>query len=418
MVTGLPIVGIGVLVPVTDLYVPPVKSEIYVLDSLWRRQYVLDQFFSLIWTERWQDAGDFTLYIASTPYTRGILVEDTYLAHNKSQRVMRIESVEDDATGDGARTLIVTGTSYEGILNSRVAKESVDDLTTSPQWVITAAPADIARTLYTSICVTGVLSTSDILTGVSTDVWPTVSGIPEPPDSVTLSFDPQTLFSALVTNVCVPYDLGFRFVRNDNNATIYFNIYTGDDRTINQDALPAVIFSPALDNLQNTKELTTISDAKNVAYVFSPAGFEMVYASGVDPTAVTALNRRVLVVDGSSVTSDNPDISGALITLGQQALALAKVQQSFDGEISINSQYVYGRDYFLGDLITIVNDDGIGNDMRVTEQIFNSDNSTGESSYPTLSVSSYITSGSWLSWTEQKIWDDFESDPTTWSELP
>lgn len=390
---------------------------LYTLDPLWRRQYVVDEFISLIWTERWQAYGDFQIQLVSTLRNRLFFTNGTYLALNKSNYVMRVESVEDDANDDGTRILIIKGRSMEAVMDRRAVKDSTDDLTTSPTWTITDKPASMARTIFDDICVTGVLDTNDILYGITTDTWPYASSIAEPDANITIAFTPTTLFDAVVNQICVPYGLGFRILRNDGNSALYFNIYTGDDRTSSQTVFPAVVFSPELDNLQNTKELTTIDQSANVAYVFSPAGFEKVYPDGVDPDTLFGLVRRVIVVDGSSVTSDNPDISGALIQLGTEALMAAQSLKTFDGEISQNSAYIYGKDYFLGDLVTSINIDGIGNEMRVAEQIFAEDN-TGESSYPTLTLAEFIDAGSWLAYPSATVWEDLDSDETTWSELP
>lgn len=393
------------------------RMRLYTLDSLWRRQQIISEWISLIWVERWQDIGQIQLQVVSNYRNRSLLVEDSYLAMNKSLRVMRIESVEDDASGD-QRLLTIKGTSYESILEARAAKESTDDLTTSPTWIITNPPADVARQLFSDICVTGVLDPGDIIAGISTDTWPVASTIPEPAADITTAFTPTTLYDALVTQTCVTYDLGFRFVRDDVTSTLYFNVYTGDDRTVGNSLFPPVLFSPTLGNLQNTKELTTIDEARNVAYVYSPAGFAMVYPTGIDPSTA-GLQRRVLVVDGSSVTSDNPDVPGALTQLGNEALAAARAQNSFDGQISPNSGYEYGVDYFLGDLVSSMNVDAVGNVMRVTEQIFSSDGVYGETSYPTLSIVEYINAGTWKSYSASpKTWSDFASDPQTWSDQP
>jgi hypothetical protein len=206
-------------------------------------------------------------------------------------------------------------------------------------------------------------------------------------------------------------------LRNGDLTQLYFDIYAGSDRTTAQTTLPPVVFAPELDNLQNTKELTTIDSTKNVAYVYSPAGFAEVYASGVDP-AVEGLERRVLVVNASDITSDNPNVTAALNQRGYQELAKYRVLQAFDGEISQNSQYVYGRDYNLGDLVETRNTDGVTNNMRVTEQIFVEDQN-GERSYPTLTLNTFINTGSWLSWTSDKAWFDFDADTTSvWGTQP
>jgi hypothetical protein len=56
--------------------------------------------------------------------------------------------------------------------------------------------------------------------------------------------------------------------------------------------------------------------------------------------------------------------------------------------------------------------------MRVTEQIFISDKE-GTRSYPTLSLTAYITPGSWAAYDPTKAWFDLDSDTTdVWSNQP
>lgn len=390
--------------------------EIYTLDPLLRRQYVTDRFSSLIWTERWQSTGDFQLDVVSNPLNRSRFKPDTYLALNKSNYVMRVESVEDDVDTNGQKLLIIKGRSIEAILADRVAFSIEGNTTTTPKWTITDTPAAVARKIYHDICVTGVLNTADIIPYVTEGTFMPASTIAEPIDPITLEMEPTTVYEA-ITQVCQSWALGFRMLRNGDLTQLYFDIYAGSDRTTAQTTLPPVVFAPELDNLQNTKELTTIDSTKNVAYVYSPAGFAEVYASGVDP-AVEGLERRVLVVNASDITSDNPNVTAALNQRGYQELAKYRVLQAFDGEISQNSQYVYGRDYNLGDLVETRNTDGVTNNMRVTEQIFVEDQN-GERSYPTLTLNTFINTGSWLSWTSDKAWFDFDADTTSvWGTQP
>jgi hypothetical protein len=387
---------------------------IYTLDALYQRKYIIDEYISLIWTERWQAFGDFQLDIHSTFGTRSILTPDTWLTIPQSNYVMRIETVEDDDNADGSRILTVKGRSIEAILLDRVAKGSLSTLTVSPQWTITDTPAAVARKIFHDICVTGILNAGDVISGVYETSFIT-SNIPEPVDPITAHIKPQTLYDATV-NICVPWELGFRLI-TDGYGYLYYNIYSGSDRTTSQTILPAVVFATELDNLQNTKELTTIDKSKNVAYVFSPDGFQMVYPTGVDST-VAGFDRRILTVDASDITSASvSDVPSALIQRGREQLAASRTFQGFDGEISHNSQYIYGVDYNLGDVIEMRNTDGVVNNMRVTEQIFVSDQE-GDRSYPTLVTNIIINTGSWLSWLNNKQWVDLDADPTTWSLQP
>lgn len=386
--------------------------EAYVLDPLLRRIAVIDSFESLIWTERFSAFGDFQLDIESTPGMRTLLSKGTLLAMNESYRVMMVETIEDENNSDGRRMLSIKGRSIEALLLDRAAKNSTADLTTSPKWVITDEPADVARKIFHDICVLGILDPLDVIPFIHEGTFLPPDTVAEPVDPITVELDPTTVYDA-IEDICNVWSMGFRLVRNFDASELWFDIYTGSDRTTGQTTLPPVIFTPSLDNLQNTKELTTIDKAKNVAYVYSPAGFLKVYPFGVDED-ITGFERHVLVVNATDVTSETTDIPGALLQKGMEELAKNRVSQSLDGEIAQNSQYKYGVHYNLGDIVEMRTDNSTNN-MRVTEQIFVSDRE-GERAYPTLSLNTFITTGSWLSWLNNKQWIDLTTEE--WIDQP
>lgn len=386
--------------------------EAYVLDPLLRRIAVIDQFESLIWTERFYAYGDFQMDIESTPGMRTLLSTGTLLAMNESYRVMTVETVEDETGSDGRRMLSVKGRSLEAILLDRVAKNSLEDLTTSPKWVITDEPADVARKIFHDICVTGILDPMDVIPFINEGTFLPPDTVAEPVDPITVELDPTTVYDA-IEDICTVWSMGFRLIRNFDASELWFDVYMGSDRTTGQTTLPPVIFTPSLDNLQDIKELKTVDKAKNVAYVYSPAGFLKVYPVGVDED-VTGFERHVLVVNASDVTTETTDIPGALLQKGMEELAKNRVSQSLDGEIAQNSQYKYGVHYNLGDIVEMRTDNSTNN-MRVTEQIFVSDRE-GERAYPTLSLNTFITTGSWLSWLNNKQWIELTTEQ--WIDQP
>lgn len=389
--------------------------EVYILDSLLRRDRVIDRFESLIWTERFKAFGDFELTIRSTIESRSLLTTGTMLAINESYRVMVVETVEDGVSSDGKAILKVSGNSLESILEDRIAKYSTANTTTDPTWKITLPPADVARLIFKRICIDGVLSPYDKIPYVIEGSIMPGNTIKEPIDPISVELEPQSVYQA-ITDICNVWSLGFRLLRNFDQSQLYWDVYAGNDRTTAQTVLPPVVFAPELDNLQNTTELKSIESAKNVAYVFSPAGFLAVYAADADSTTA-GFDRRVLVVNATDITSDNADVQAALLQRGKEELAKNRATQAFDGEINQNSQYRYQRDYYLGDVIEMRNVDGVTNQMRVTEQIFVSDKE-GERSYPTLELNSFITTGSWLSWESNQEWIDLDPDPKAWADQP
>lgn len=388
--------------------------EIYTLDSLFRRILVVDRFESLIWTERFSAYGDFELQLHSTISNRNLFVPGVRIAINESYRVMMVETTEDITDDEGRQTLKVKGRSLEAILENRLAMAALTDLTTDPKWILEGFPLDIATQLFHDICILGILDAGDIIAVTEGSIFPTDT-IPAPTDEIIYSIDPITLYQAL-KDLCDVYAMGFRLVRDLDTSILYFDVYMGSDRTTSQTALAAVVFSPDLENLRNTAQLTTIAVYKNVAYVISPVGHEVVYPTDVDPS-IEGFERNVLIVKADDITDVIPaDATAKMIQRGNEELAKNRRFTVFDGELAQTNQYKYGVDYNLGDLVELRNDEGTTAKMQITEQIFVSDKE-GERSYPTLSINTFITPGSWLAWDFNQEWEDV--GPTEyWEDQP
>lgn len=396
--------------------------EVYILDDQNRRIDVVDQFKSFIWTERFTAYGDFELDIYSTLESRNKFKKGIRLAIKDSYRVMTVETVEDTTDDDEERILKVTGTSLESALQNRVAIGALTNTTDQPKWTIVGNPKFLVYELYSSICYEGILSDADIIQGVTEADDGELPFFPADTnqtllDDVTYDINPTDLYTAMKTPMD-QYLVGFRMVRDPNTSDLYWNVYSGCNRTIHQTQFPAIVFSPNLDNLQNTSELSSISGYKNVAYVISPVSSTVVYGPGTDEST-SSFDRRVMVVQASDITADmTPEAAlAAMQQLGVQALADNRQIGAFDGEISQYSTYRYGTDYNVGDMVSLENIDGVVNDMQVTEQIFVSDGS-GDRSYPTLTLVEFIAPGTWASNPTAQVWNDLDADPITWSEEP
>lgn len=386
--------------------------DLYILDSLLRRTEVVDAYDSLIWTERWQAYGDFELTLNSTVQNRSKLTIDTKLAINDSLRVMIVESIEDKTESDGKEVLVVRGRSLEKILKDRVAKLSMANLEDEPFWVLSGTPANNARTIFDHICrPPGGLSSLDLIPFLMPGTIFSPGTIPEPAELVTMELRPDTVYDA-IRAICEDYDLGFRLVRKGDTSELYFDVYTGDNRTTKQTLLDPVVFSKYLDNIEDTTEFNSIQEAKNVAYVFANEGTRVVYPEGVDPS-VSGLDRRVLYVN-ANVDEEVEDVQVSLLRQGLEALKEHTAKMIFDGEVNENGEYIYGVHYELGDLVEMRNKDNVVTERRVTEQIFVSDDN-GIRSYPTLSSDDeMLTQDTWLSWSNKPdTWSDFGQE--TWA---
>lgn len=273
--------------------------ELYTLDSLLRRAAVIDRFESLIWTERYDEWGDFELVIYSTQESRSTFIVGTRLAMNDSYRVMTVESTEHAIDSEGRQMLTVKGRSLEAVMEDRLARSAFTDLENMPKWILTGTPAAIARKIFNDICRENLVFADDEIPFLQPGTIFPPSSIEEPAVEITVELDLMTVYNA-IKEVCQKYDLGFRLVRNFDESELFFDIYSGTDRTTFQSVRPPVVFSPELDNLTNITELTSISSYKNVAYVFHNISVQVVTADNVS-VEVEGFERRVMFVDAKDI---------------------------------------------------------------------------------------------------------------------
>lgn len=381
--------------------------ELYTLDSLLRRTEVIDRFESLIWTERYSKPGDFQLDILSDTNTRNLLQPGVKLALSDSYRVMMVDQVEDKDDSEGRSLLTVKGPSLESILDDRTTRGAGPGLGDAGKWTLTnQTPIGIINTIFNSICVGNTNIPADNIPYYTTGTLYPADTIAAP-TNVFATYDvPTDTLLNLFTSIADNYGIGFRLYRSLDTSKLYFNVYTGSDRTSKQTGLPPVIFSSDLDTLDEVSVLTTAAGAKNVAYVYNKNGSRVVYAPGYE--TVTGLDRRVLKVDASDITlAAGTALDAALDQRGKDELTKYRTIHAIDGKAPETTLYKYGVDYNLGDLVEMRNDDGVASFMAVTEHIYVSDHE-GERSYPTLAENLFIVQGSWNAYDVGKTWDNVD----------
>lgn len=376
--------------------------DVYLLDrQTFRRSLLVDDFESMIWTERFADVGDFQLVIASTERTRSIFSVGTMLQIQKSNRVMTTTRIVDQYDDNDNRMLTVIGKSLESILQSRVARLTMLGSEAESKWTLSGTPKGIAEAIFVHICVNGALGLGDRIPYYYPGNFYPEDTLPYINSTITTDITSTTVFDA-IKSLCDSYGMGFRLVRRGDADEVYFNIYTGRDRTIAQSSLPIVVFSPDLDNLSRVSRVDSNDNHKNVAIVTGKDISITVY--GPDARAdVMGFNRKVIHLTASDVVGTDEAAIEALKQYGLSELANHTIIKAFDGEISQDSAYQYGVDYDLGDMIELRTDYGETNNMRVTEQTFVHD-AQGERSYPTLVIDVIVTPGSWGSWDALDSW--------------
>lgn len=409
--------------------------DVFILDALLRPIDIVDEYISCIWTERYADKGDFELVTLSTSANRRRFVPDTMISIHDSKRIMRVHKIEEKDDEDNGTTLTIKGYDLSFMLQQRVSasKEGVahDGMLLSVSYFNGLTPIEVINEMVWRICVPTSgwqISAGDTIPFLNDNVlapgslYPT-SNIPEPaPTGILWEQKIASLYSA-ITDVCKAYDLGFRLYKDPSASKLYFEAYNGIDRTSSQTVFPPVIFSSDMTNLQNTTEYQDNEAHYNVVI----AVYE--YKNPVEGDTPETLTIHEMVSDPDLAFSsggfdqktkfisvsqlpEGVDLAGApayLIQLATEELNRARPTDVYDGEIDQNSDFVYERDYFLGDIVEVQGNNGGGALMRVVEQIIKYD-SNGKSSYPSLLTKQSITPGTWRSWKYDVDWVDMGPD--------
>lgn len=372
--------------------------EIYTLDDYFHKKDVIDQEDSIIWTERYNKAGDVTLLVPPTKALIGELTEGTFLSIDESKEVMLIET----ALVQGGQ-LKVTGNTLAKFLDNRVFHvQGVYD----PKYLAYTGmtPSQVISDMVQRTVMASHIHRSpagaEMVDGDAQIINGLVAGAVDfsgSPVDMQVQFGP--LYSAIEA-IADTYKVGFSLYLDSVNPTLgtdftlKFTTYLGRDLTSAQSVNPVVKFSPNLDSLGNLSELRSIANYKNVAIVYAPpetAGFTGQIVVETDPNnpAPTQFDRRTILIQDDELTVEKVGSTAAITTLMHQkakdALANNNYTKVVDGEVVPQSQFTYGVDYTLGDIVELASPSGLATKARVTEYIRTKDN-TGKRAYPTVSV--------------------------------
>lgn len=351
---------------------------------------IVDSIDSLIWTERYNQFGDFTVVIPASISDAALLTEGTFLYMDGSDEVMLIDTI---TTKDGIST--ITGSSLIAFLAQRIMRNTW--ATTTNSWSLTGTAAVIAASIVTQMCIAGgLMASNSVVLGTNgpAEVIPglTIGVQASGGTSLTVALEYGDVYDGVKT-VCDLDSIGFTMKITDIGAgtgAMTFITYRGLDRTTDQSVNGQVIFSSALDSFTDINQLSSIAAYKNVAYAYAngmtaQTSIGMAVSPGTTPAG---FNRRTLMVEASDVNAADYTAANLILVLNQKAadaLANNNFVKMVDGQIVPQSEFTYGTSYSLGDIIELRADDNSAQQARVTEYIRARDTS-GMTAYPTLSI--------------------------------
>lgn len=171
-----------------------------------------------------------------------------------------------------------------------------------------------------------------------------------------------------IYSICNKYEMSFDILMNHTDKTFDFITWKGVDRSAQQSVNQRVIFSKEFDNVIKQNYTNSDLDKKTVALVAGEG-------EGVDRKLIvvndhlSGFDRKELSVDARDLQSEYTDDDGVSKTLnpaeyvtalenrGLSKLTEHETIETFESEVDMFSQFVYGRDYSLGDVVSVINED-------------------------------------------------------------
>ena len=349
--------------------------EVLIMDEGFQQVCLIDTFESLIWTERYCGFGDFEIYMPADATIMDMVRQDYYAWLKDSDQVMIIEEIQISTEVETGGHLTIAGRSLESILERRIVWG---------QTVLNGSLQNGIKKLIMENIISPAISDRRIGNFVfqeSTD--PSITTL-----RIQAQYTGDDLYEA-IRSICDTYALGFRITLDDQYRFI-FVLYPGTDRSYDQSSVPYVIFSPKYENIINSNYLESRKTFKNVTLVAGEgegnARRTRIVGGGKD------LERRELYTDARDIQSETEDgklsdqeYNAQMEHRGTEKLSEHPVTKTFEGQVEATQTFVYGRDFFKGDIVQIVNEYGIESKVRVVEVVRVQD-TTGYEMYPTFSV--------------------------------
>lgn len=349
--------------------------EVLIMDEKFQQVCLIDAFESLIWTERYHGFGDFEIYTPANAELMKTVKQDYYAWLKDSDQVMIVEEVQIGTEVETGGHLTISGRSLESILDRRIVWQ---------QTVLNGNLQNGIKKLITENVISPVIADRKIAGFVFQESKdPYITGL-----TIRAQYTGDNLYETIET-ICKAYNLGFQIILNEQNQFV-FSLYSGADRSYDQSVNPYVVFSPKFENIINSNYLESKKTLKNVTLV---AGED---AGSTRRTRIVGtgkdLNRREIYTDARDIQSETQDgklsdgeYNAQLGQRGKEKLSEYQLTKSFEGQVESTQTFVYGKDFYKGDIVQIVNEYGIESKVRVIE-IVRAQDTTGYETYPTFSV--------------------------------
>ena len=343
------------------------ELNLYVYDTSFKLIAIVEQYEALIWTDRYDECGDFELTIPFEEKWVSILQKDYYCHIDYSDKWCIIEKIEETKDEDSPPRMIVSGRSFESILERRIVPGKVEFGTETESGYNVNVQTSIQSLINNHI-----INPSDTNRKINNFIFQSSTDTNVTSKTFHESYNGNSILD-IVEGVCKDKHIGFKVVLNSSNQFV-FSLFCGVDRTMNQSTNSYVIFSTYFDNLKSSNYFSSKEEYRNFIYVSKDESqFVTTYNTSSTPTG---LARREVQIDASELNDNKKD---NMTTAQIQEKAKKKLNEEFkiktgiEGEIVTEKMYKYRTHYNVGDRIQFKDMYGNSEAVYISEVVISFD---------------------------------------------
>lgn len=361
--------------------------SLFILNENFVPFYLVSDFNSLIWTDRYWACGDFQLEVIYSKEIMETIKVGHYASLGDSPNLMVIETINIsyDPADKNDQIITYTGRSLESLLERRIIwGQWGSDIKTNVQ------------SLILSLINAALVNPTKGIRRIPYFQTRSTSGLTGSQYEIAAMGDGTNLYE-VAEKLCKTTALGMRCDYQESSKTVVFSLFVGADRSYDQNTLPPVIFSSAYENLGPSRFTLNTREYKTVAFAVGPwVTYEEKDDEGnvikktttrteleVGDLYSSGLNRREIFVEASQ---DEPSV---IADNAMQELASVNELETLDSELDAKRQFVYEQDFNIGDLVQVITDFGLDKKARVTEFIRSWD-ASGYTEVPTFEIAEEV----------------------------
>lgn len=346
--------------------------NVYVLNpETFEIEGIVDSYVSLIWRPSYYDVGDFELYMGAKLEVFNLFKQGRYLVRDVDitvdngaityKNVMIVKNLDLFTDVENGDFVSITGRELKFLFHSRIV------------WNQTSISGNVESAIR-SLVTENAINPSNVNRKIPNLSLDEVVGVPYTLDmQITGGYLDES-----ITSICTNYLLGWEVYITNNE--LKFRVYEGADRSYGQTGNPYVVFSDTFENLYNTEYQMHSESYANCTLVGGEGeGIERIYQvvgdeySGLERFEFFTDARDLSRNAGTEEEINEADYFKMLQERGKEKIAEMSVTEGFSGEVLSDVAFQYNKDFFIGDIVTVINKYGISRNVLVLSAIESSD---------------------------------------------